>query len=70
MRLSSKKLRIVTFKIEPEILAEFDVLARSKGLLRSELIRMLIVSYIHKHGKSSYESSGKSSYEGRLRFIE
>ena len=65
--MSSRKLRIVTFKIEPELLAELDMLARSKGLLRSELIRLLIVSYINKHRKSSY---GKSSYEGRLRFIE
>jgi len=65
LRLSSKKLRIVTFKIEPELLAELDMLARERGLLRSELIRLLIMSYIHKH-KSNYE---KSSY-GRLRFIE
>jgi len=61
-----RRLKIVTFKIEPEVLAEFDRLAYERGLLRSELIRLLIQQFVYKH-KGESESKQESR---RLRFIE
>jgi len=61
-----KKLKIVTFKIEPEVLAEFDSLVAKRGLLRSEMIRLLIQQFIYKH-----KHEGESKQESRrLRIIE
>ena len=68
MRLSMKKLKIVTFKIEPEVLAEFDSLVAKRGLLRSEMIRLLIQQFIYKH-KGVHEGESKQESR-RLRFIE
>jgi len=42
-------MRIITFKIEEEILEALDALARQKGAPRSELIRRAIRLYLSKH---------------------
>ena len=41
-----KRPRVVTFKIDPDVLAVVDEAARKLGLSRSELIRMALESYI------------------------
>ena len=42
-------MRVVTFKLEEEILEKVDRIARREGLSRSELIRKAIVTFIERY---------------------
>lgn len=43
-------MRIVTFRIDEELLEKIDLLCRKMGMNRSELIRMLLKKYIMENG--------------------
>jgi metal-responsive CopG/Arc/MetJ family transcriptional regulator len=47
--VSYQKLVNVSFKIEMDILAELDVLAKEKGTTRSEIIRRALRWYIKSY---------------------
>ena len=42
-------MRVVTFKLEEEILEKVDRIARREGMTRSEFIRKAIVTYIENY---------------------
>jgi metal-responsive CopG/Arc/MetJ family transcriptional regulator len=47
--VSYQKLVNVSFKIETDLLAEIDVLAKEKGTIRSEIIRRALRWYIKSY---------------------
>jgi len=47
-------VRVVTFKIDEELLYKLDVYAVKLGMSRSELIRHLIKEYIREKSKSNF----------------
>ena len=42
-------MRVVTFKLEEEILEKVDRIARREGMTRSEFIRKAIVTFIERY---------------------
>jgi metal-responsive CopG/Arc/MetJ family transcriptional regulator len=48
-----QKLVVVSFKIEADLLAELDAIARSKNMNRSEVIRRAIVGYLKAFSRPS-----------------
>ena len=47
-------MRVITFKIEEEVLVELDLMARSKGSTRSDLIREAIEQYLVREKQNQY----------------
>ena len=41
-------MRVVTFKLEEELLAKIDEFATSKNMVRSEVIRRALKSYLER----------------------
>ncbi|PUA33457.1 MAG: hypothetical protein B7O98_03310 [Zestosphaera tikiterensis] len=44
-------LRIVTFKVDEDLLSKLDELALKLGLTRSEVIRLALLNYISQENK-------------------
>ncbi len=44
-------MRVVTFKLEDELLRELDLYAINKRLSRSEVIRLALLKYLKDDGK-------------------
>ncbi|MCE4603715.1 MAG: ribbon-helix-helix protein, CopG family [Aeropyrum sp.] len=49
-RRKEKRVKVVTFKVEVDLLEEIDRHAEKRGLSRSELIREAIMRYIRNNG--------------------
>ncbi|MFP3268011.1 MAG: ribbon-helix-helix domain-containing protein [Desulfurococcales archaeon] len=47
------RLKIITFKIDEELLERIDLLAQETGTNRSDIIRKAIILYINKMEKES-----------------
>ncbi|GBF09326.1 ribbon-helix-helix domain-containing protein [Aeropyrum pernix] len=47
-RRREKRIKVVTFKIEADLLEEIDRRAEKKGLTRSEFIREAILKQLHQ----------------------
>ncbi|HIQ03572.1 MAG TPA: ribbon-helix-helix protein, CopG family [Desulfurococcales archaeon] len=45
-------MKVITFKIEEDLLARIDEYASSKGETRSEVIRRAIEMFLNSNGKS------------------
>jgi hypothetical protein len=50
---SYQRLVVVSFKIEADLLAELDIVARQRNMSRSELIRRAIIRYVKYYVKPS-----------------
>lgn len=46
-----ESMRVVTFKLEDELLRELDLYAINKRLSRSEVIRLALLKYLKDDGK-------------------
>lgn len=47
-----RRMKVITFKIEEELLAKIDKYASSKGETRSEVIRRAIEMFLNSNGGS------------------
>jgi len=47
-----RKLRVFSFKADPEIIRRFEEIAREKGYNKSELLRLIIARYIREYEDS------------------
>jgi metal-responsive CopG/Arc/MetJ family transcriptional regulator len=61
-----QRLVNVSFKIEADVLAELDAIARSKNMTRSEVIRRAIVWYIKSYVRPSV-TPRMTIYDGTTR---
>lgn len=57
-------MRIITFKIDEDLLEQLDLYAQRENATRSEFIRKAIVEYLEKL------SSEKTKTETRIRILE
>ncbi len=53
------RVRVVTFKIDEELLERLDMLAMKLGIPRSELIREAIISFINNKSSISELARGR-----------
>ncbi len=47
-----RRMKVITFKIEEDLLARIDEYAISRGETRSEVIRKALESFLNSNGKS------------------
>jgi len=47
-----RKMKVFSFKADPEMIRRFEEIAREKGYNKSELLRLIIARYIREHEDS------------------
>ncbi len=62
--------RIVTFKLDEELLRVLDTYAKMKGMSRSEVIRAAIEHLLRKEGIKIPEVHAEPRYDPRAQVIE